>query len=594
LKKALCFVLCFLFISLSFSGCGNGSNLGVFVGDSREIIGGNEKLNDQINLKDLSVVVDKDTTKIAFTFIKGSRSAGISEGNLTNVPRYEVHMTDDPKRIAISISGVDFWDYNEQADFSQSPLIYGGFNQKPVGDSPFTVYLQLKSDVEYMVQEIENQLVLTLKSAGSQNAKSNYYVILNAFSEYEDGLVGQDLGFTPSLCDDLASTVIISKPYASKDQADQAKKKADEAISKIAPTKQSYIQQIEGNGLPELDSSADLQQLDKIPILLKDGKEVTLPVAMQNARYLCSAPDGNMLFARTVLPDTSQDVEDVTTEKLWLAETSGKKTQLNIDSFYNVKQASFSSDGRYLAVLDSQFDKSVLYVYDFDTGDLINVGEEGFGNLTSSFTWNKSKDIIYAMTGYMTLQLMQYDLSAKDNKVAAVEEQEGAISDIGLAGGKLYFADSSAGEKGTVYSVDINTAKRTEIGEGISILVSPNQKYAAVLQLQPTDEEAQYVNVVLVNLETGKKSTILRNAVLEDYAFTSKEGKLFLVYDGGDQENFPYVLAEYNPNTNEFKKIANICTSSIESETNSEMLMITDFISEVNNEFQVTYEYQTS
>ena len=50
--------------------------------------------------------------------------------------------------------------------------------------------------MEYLVQEVENQLVLTIKGK-NDTEESSYYVTMNLFDEYEDGLVDESLGFTP-------------------------------------------------------------------------------------------------------------------------------------------------------------------------------------------------------------------------------------------------------------------------------------------------------------------------------------------------------------------------------------------------------------
>ena len=122
---------------------------------------------------------------------------------------------------------------------------------------------------------------------------------------------------------------------------------------------------------------------------------------------------------------------------MWIIETNGKKTQLELPYFYSVEKAAASADGRYIAILDSGIENKVLYVYDTQEGMLRNLGEEGLGRLTTSFAWDPEQPVIYAMTGEDSLQLKKYDVT-QPGAVEGVEEQPGADSKIELAGGKVY------------------------------------------------------------------------------------------------------------------------------------------------------------
>ena len=80
-------------------------------------------------------------------------------------------------------------------------------------------------------------------------------------------------------------------------------------------------------------------------------------------------------------------MEQVLKEKLWVIETNGKKTQLELPDFYSVEKAAVSADGRYIGILDSGIENKVLYVYDMQENILHNLGEEGLGTITTSFAW---------------------------------------------------------------------------------------------------------------------------------------------------------------------------------------------------------------
>ena len=59
----------------------------------------------------------------------------------------------------ISIHGLNYWDYSDDALAKASGLIYGGFSKMPIEDEPFSLFPQLNSDVEYSVQEKDSQLI---------------------------------------------------------------------------------------------------------------------------------------------------------------------------------------------------------------------------------------------------------------------------------------------------------------------------------------------------------------------------------------------------------------------------------------------------
>ena len=124
--------------------------------------------------------------------------------------------------------------------------------------------------------------------------------------------------------------------------------------------------------------------------------------------------------------------------------------------FFSISKAEFSADGRYIAILDLSIENRVLYIYDFEADDtdetgqggFINLGEEGFGDQTAAFAWSDTDDVIYAMTGYSAMQMMACEmLPGGDVHIFAVEEMAGSEGALAVSQGRLFFADSFAGDE---------------------------------------------------------------------------------------------------------------------------------------------------
>ena len=566
-----------------------------FVSSSVITTGGDKSLETGINLKNIAAEASGEEIQLTLSFVKGSRLANENTGEaaVMSVPEYSIKVLEDPHRMQISIHGLNYWDYSDDVLSKASGLIYGGFSQMPMGDEPFSLFLQLNSDVEYSVQEKDSQLILTLKAKEQEAEANKVYVLLNAYDEYSEGLIPEDLGFTPTLCDEngAANVAIISKAFSTSKEAEEFRDQVNEALKATMPTKTAYVQELKTDALPTFDAGTDLAQVEKHPVLYSSNKENVLPLVMQNATYACSAPNGNMLFIRTSSPDASLDVEMVTTDALWIVEPTGKKEQLDITQpFYGIAAAAYSKDGQYLAILDITQDQSLLYVYNTQNGELYNLAEEGFGSVTSGFVWDGSENILYGMTGFDKLQLMQYDLTDGTGKISTVEEQEGFAGNIGIAGEKLYFAAQNEGEKGTVYAVDTTQHTREKLTEGISFAISPDGKYMALCRPRPIVDEVQYVDVVLFNLETKEEKIIMENIVLEKLSFSADSSHIYFTYglDAPEKEAYPYALVDYAIGSGKLNTVGNLTTPVVMTGTYGNSLFITD-----NMEVEGTYTPNT-
>ncbi|MEA4852881.1 MAG: hypothetical protein VB082_01245 [Christensenella sp.] len=559
--------------------------------------GGDLSLGEEVNLNDISIEQQGDTTVITMSFLNGSRKAEVSESTISSVPEYEVSVLSAPTRLQVDLK-VGFWDYSNQSEWFTDSTIYGMFNTAQSESDTLSVYFQMNENVTASVEENANKLVITLTPHKSFSSHA-WFVGLNAYEEYQQNLITPDLGFTPTMCEGLSDIMLISSPKTDEASAKKLAEETNLKIASVAPAKKAYVFEMAKDALPAYNNDADAQAVKDEPVMLINGAPTALPVLVENGRYLCQVPELGTLYARSYVPDASADVEQVLKEKLWVIEANGKKIQLELPDFYGVEKAAASADGRYLAILDSGVENKVLYVYDLQEKVLHNLGEEGFGDETASFVWDPEKDIIYAMTGLGTLQLVKYDFGAAANPMAALEERMGAESKIGYANNKIYFTDKTAGENGSgmIYAVDIGTGERIEIAPGIDFAVSADGKNLAAIQPRQDDEEGILCSVVMIDLATGTQTAEVMPELIADnisLAFGPDGDTLYFTMPGyeGTTPAYPFAILRFSASVGQAQLIGLSKTSKIVPGNAANQLYIIDYLNQAENSFYVTYIYE--
>jgi len=524
-----------LAVSVLLSGCQTVGDWNVPDNtiEATQSLEGGQDLGSDVNLKDMTMVSDGESTVVTLYFIKGSRKSDVTESKLDSVPSYHASLLPFPQRLCVTLS-VDFWDYQTSSDWYRDSLVCGSFKSSNSAEGILSVYFQLTGAVRASFEETDDRLVITLVPQRSSSQES-YFVGLNAYEEWGQHLIPQDLGLTPTLCADLSNIMLISKPFSSKEQADDFSKTVSDAISSVAATKNPYVFSMEAGSLPAYNSTVDLEEVNQKLVLQEDGTGKTLPVLVENGRYLCAAPDESVLYARSYFPDPMGDSPQTQVERLWMIGKDEAKTELDLPNFSYVEQAAFSSDGKYLAILDTSMLSKVLYIYNEETGELQNLGEEGFGDITSSFVWDKQNNRIYAMTGHGDVRLMCYDFSAPEgSRIAFVEEEPGMESALATDGTSLYFSNPAAGDSGEIYAVDIATGARTLVAQGISFKLSPDGKELAVLKPSATGGPDLF-DLSVISLSSGEAFSVMDAIYVEDYEFGLDSDHLYFTtstYDG--------------------------------------------------------------
>ncbi len=585
----LCAAILLLFICcLSFAGCDSGAagEAGIPVG--QQLSGGDAGLGKGVNLKEIGIEMQGTKAVINMSFIKGSRVSGAPETMISSVPEYTISLLSNPARLKVQLN-VSYMDSAGKNEIFTDSVVYGMFKSGEAGAADFAVYFQLNENVR--ATAAANDSVLSISLEPERVApRSAFFVGLDAFSEYQRGKLKDGYGLTPTMCDGLTDVMLISGAYA---DGESAQKKADEinATSGLPETQQAYVFEMDTDARPVLERRTDMAAGGK-PVIGADDQEFPLPVLIENGEYLCTTPSGDIIFYRQVIPSAGQETELVLKYEIYSI-TDGKQTKMDIPELYGVDKAAVSPSGKYLAILEDGISDRVLYVYDFDTGALQNLGEEGFGNITSSFVWDQREDVIYAMTGFGDMQLTRYDYAQPEGeRLSSVEEKNGAESALAISGDKLYFADQQMAS-GEIYSVSIETAERSGVAPGVGFALAPNGRLLVARTNVVTGEGSPSSNLDLIELQTGEVTSILKNEIVEDVAFDADSGALYYTtqtYDGARGE-FPYAFLKYTVETGKTDFLGYSKTGTFKPSPKAGEIYIIDYFEQDDANYPVTYVY---
>lgn len=518
------------------------------------------------NLRDVSVEQDGDATVARLSFVNGSRYGDVEESELPDAPEYELVQLEGPPRLMISAKA-RYADYAEDGTPAGAGLVRAIFDSTPGGNGAETrLYLQLASPVDVSESTDGSTVVLTLAPREADES-SQWHVGLNAMGLYAEGAIPSGLGLTPTLCEDLASTILISDGFSTQEDADAFAQSLRGQLPESVPESATYVFEMPATGLPPYRAMGGSELAASLRVLEKDGAALPAGVLLDNGRYLCTAPDGTICYSVRSVPDATQDVEQVVKEDVWVQKPDGSHEPHGAGQFYDITGAAFSADGRYLAVSDASRGGNILYVYDSQEDRLRNLGEEGLGNYTVSFVWDPERNVIYAMTGTQkTLQLLRYDLEAENGTsgVSSIEERNGAESGIAYADGTLFFADPA---RQTIYSVDVETGQRAKVASGLDFAVSDNGAYMAVLsQVRGAEAEEISYNLDMMDARTGEElGAVMENAQVGSFFFGAGSDTLYLttpVYEGVTEEH-PFALLSYSVSTGELDLVGYSTTETV-------------------------------
>ncbi len=587
--KRLCFwALCLILIASLAAGCAPQQDQS---GAPQTTQGGTATDAKNINIKDIDILKQDENTVVTFSLLSGSRKAGYAESKLTQLPAYQIEMLDQPQRLKIKFDNISFWDYEPKDSWMESDTIQGLFREVPANNSSLIIFIQLTRSASFDVKEDEGNLVLTIKP-GNENTDTKYYCTANAFYEHQEGRWPEAVDMQPVLCSDLQNKLLISHPFDTKEEAQAFMQSIEKPVKDALPEAALTVVGIGKNALPDFSSDIDYSFLENRGVLMKDGSFLNTAVLLDNGRYLDTALDGRVVFSRAYKPEEPSMQQDnyLMSERLWIQGADGRANIIDVSEFFLITKAKFSPDGRYLAILDSSIENSVLYVYDFTNTVLINLGEEGFGSQTTDFAWSDVGSTLYAMTGNSDTKQMRSCTFGADGsiQIQAVEELEGAEGSVAVRNGRVYFADKTTGR---VYEIG---ETRRDLTGGVDICARSDSNQLLVLETQPSADEQVPTSLKLFNLDTGETVMITNGTDIVDFGFMPGGKVYFLDAKIADAaEGFPYGLFVYDIAGGTLQEIA-VCGTDEFATSDSGVLYFIDYLGEVENGFYATFTYNLS
>lgn len=604
-------------LALLLSGCGGGdktasatsgsapqSPIGGYYSADQSLSGGTDL--DYINLRDIQIKKSGPDTIIALEFVDGSLPLGIPEVATKGVPRYSTQWIQGLNRLVLSISGLYYWDYRVYEDELQDTPIIGVFKQTPVNNDVTKLYINLKDNVAYKVEEQKNYMLIYLRAL-PETERTDYYVVLNAFDEYSEGKIQDTEGLLPTLCSDKTNVMLISKPFPTSDEANAFLEEKKKSLMPDLPDKIAAVQKLKNTQLPDYDAKGVLAAYANAPVTKTKGVQSPAPVFITNGRILCWKPDGTAyVYVTPFFLGGSGGTEATRYEKLYMnTVNSTTPTLISNIEYTDIGSAEFSDDGRYLAFLEEgDGDNSrTLYIYDYN-GNLDQVAtaaEAGFGVDTASFTWGSGTDAhtLYAITGEGDmLELMSYTIQdSGEPKVDTLVENAFTEGEMGYYDGKVYYSqydsEDSNSSKSGIFTYDLATRAINRVSTGTDFLMNRKSGEMAVLYTDSTDNSICDLKIY----DPGSKleKPVAHNKPITDYTWSGDGSTLYYTFDRNvpDKQKDPFVLSlnQYNTLTGDTSEITDTVDGLLaSSDKSSEVLLIVTYTQdEENSAVPITY-----
>ncbi|MGI6705918.1 MAG: hypothetical protein ACOX6S_06545 [Clostridia bacterium] len=556
--------------------------------------GGEE--TDDVNLKAMTIREENGETLITMDFVYGSIRFGVDEAGLDAPPLYITEELRDPYRFVLHVDGLNYWDYTVDAPWEELSFVKGHFKELPMDNTNTALYFQLAGPAAYQVEEDEGRLVLKLRPLEGESKKA-YYVVMNAFDEYQNDEFPRDAGLTPSLCEDGMNVTLISQPFSTEKEAEKFEDSLVRKLGEKYAGKVIRIIELDGKALPPYDKGADLEGIEKKPMIKAKGETHTLPVLIPDGRFLDWSLDKKAFVYAKPLSDEEDIHNDLPliNEEVWIGGVDGQRQPFMENEFSSILQARFSPDGKKLALLEQLEDFRILYIYDIETKEILDLSDEGFGTHTITFCWSDDSRTVYAMTGEEEPYLMAYDLEQDpDERLRQLEDQPGTYGDVEFWNDRLYFADENAGDGGVIYSLDPAGGSRAVFAQGSSLKLSPDGEWMAIEELMEGEEDELLTRLKIRNMANGEERIINEGKLVMSYQWSWDGDKLYYTVDKGmdvdEEELFATNLRVYSLSSQTDEELFDLMTSEFYLSNEPDQLLLVDMYMSEGNYIPVTYK----
>ena len=608
MRKRLFNVLMSIFILAFISACSSDGGQGN-IGDQTDnpmindmttpLIGGSSDIKNA-NLASVSISGDGSTSKIALSFNEGSRVSGdMVEEKAEGVPSYTVVSLNDPQRIIIELPDVKHWDYEFNTPDYEDKGVFGLF--KVPMEKGYALYIQLSGKSEFSVESYDNNIEISLETATDQikgqetNApeKNNsveiigaedgqkYYCIADVYRDYLEGAIMMN-GMAPILSQERSNIVLISNGFDFETEAEQFKNNILMTNPSLSPEKWKVISLSEGE-FPSYGHDIENTAVYEKEVLRIDGVPSTSEVLIPDGVYLCTdVRNGDVLYSQRKSFD--EGLETHSYEELWLADSSGERSRVLNFEFYTIERAAFSPSGHFLAVLERTEEGANLYAFNTNTWELAaDLTSEGFGNMVSSFTWDRLGTKIYAICLNDGIALHEYDFSVPSSAKRHLSVYNGNIDEgsLGFHDGRVYFTYSDMDDGTWIYSIMPKGGASIKFREGSAFAIS---KDGAFMALSTSSDFAVQSDSTtgfrIINLITGEDVKVDTEFPVNMFCWSGDSNKLYIIENrlsGGSTEAmnqgenpleplsdpYPYTLWEYSLGDSSFNKLCDLYSTTV-------------------------------
>lgn len=563
--------------------------------EQQQIVSGGHQ-GSGLNLTDIKIE-DSDIDEIILTlsFGQGSQREDKSVATIEQVPIYNTSFIKGINRMILTMEGVSFFSYKLYEEELANSIIGGIFAQRPVDSDESKLYININTDYAYKVQEINNQIIITIHEVVGSTDTSAYYITLDAYEEYSQGLISEEFSMHPTLCLDGENVLLISKHFSSKEEADKFVTKNNSIIEDILVGKSLNVIEIDNSSLPVFSEELGFEEIANTPIAYKDDLQITFSPLIVNGRFLCSNED-NTVFAyaqpNTIYGD--QEGDSFSFEYLYLKNCDdGQKERLLDYQFISITDAQFSKDSKYLAFIEQNDVLRKLQILSIEDGKLYIPSEEGFGIDTASFVWDDTKNVLYAINGeFQSKQLLSYDLTDPENIVVnGVFEQEFSESILQMSYGQIYYANRNTDSMNAeICTVDIVTGLCAVVAEGNSFILSPDGSKIVVSDIQTVDDQEIY-RLRYIDIITKEESLIYSGQIINNITWSAEGSRLYysIYLDEPQNEQYPYALYYYDVLNNTSVYMMDTITSALYPSTDDDEVLLMCVFTYKNQPVPVTY-----
>jgi dipeptidyl aminopeptidase/acylaminoacyl peptidase len=546
MRKHLAAIMAFLTLMTAFlTGCGKPAETPAISYEGYEyterLTGGAEVTD--ANVKSLTFSQSEGDLTVTFGFLSGSRlSGGASETAALEAPAYAVYMLKNPARLVVEFTNIAYWDYTRDTVLPESPLLFGFFHTRFTDDTSLRFTFQLNSDAAYKAEAVTGGLNISLRpivkpaSTDSGAAEdilqgSRYYAMANAYRDYCEGKLKRDVGVEPVLAQNGQDILMLSEAFYSEAEA----KNFVTALAKNEGVVEAQwdVSVLGENEAPAYSEQQSYERAYTQNVVRINGTPAAAEVLIEDGLYLCHMPDKKAYLYSKRLAGGQPGVDEYTYEQVYYREVSGTSRPYLDYEFQVVEQAKFSPDGRKLAVLERDEERTHLYVFDVDTRELItDLTDMGFGELVSAFTWDGLGLSIYAVSGSGAMQVHAYDFGVpQEAKRHSVVDKNGADEGyIAYSDGELYFTQSNLEKGEIVYRIKPDGGVRKALTSGGAFALSPDNRFMA-LNVSGTSLVSQGTasGFSLYNMETGETELLTSEVSVSNFIWSPSGARLYYI-----------------------------------------------------------------